>query len=175
MSGLTHAVIGANAIWIASVYGVVDQNTALLAGVGAIAGLLPDIDASSAKIHYLFGQFLSVFKGRHSGIFEHRGIFHSILSVIIIFVFSFIFLRQYNLLLPLVITIGYASHILIDGLNTGVGYFFPFNRQRYALVPKFLRSKVKGPVDQALFILGTVSLLFFFLINIKAIADTVVF
>ena len=163
MSGYTHAAIGANAVWLAALTGVVDERVVVLVAAGALAGLLPDIDATSAKIHFLFGGVLSPFRGRHSGVFQHRGIFHSIFAVAVVFALSFIFLRQYNPLLPFVLALGYASHPFIDGLNTGVGYLFPFNLKRYALVPRSLQTRVGGPVDQLLFFLAIVGLLMFFL------------
>lgn len=158
MTGKTHAIVGANAAWIAVLFGSPDSGI-FLALVGAIAGLLPDIDAGTAKIHFLGGSVLGAFRG----IFKHRGFFHSILATLGVFFVSFFFLTQYHPLLPFVATLGYFSHLVIDSLNfTGVPYLFPLP-VKFRFLPRFFRSPVRGFTDQILFIAGVLGLLLFLL------------
>ncbi len=167
MSGFTHAAVGANAVWIAVVLGATDERAGLLIAAGALAALVPDIDAVFAKVHFLFGGLLSPFKGGHSGIFQHRGIWHSLYAVALVFALSVIFLYPFHPLLPFVVTLGYFSHPLIDGFNATVGYFFPFYNRRVTFWPRMLRTPVKGPVDQAFFAVAMLGLFLFLLTNLS--------
>ncbi len=163
MSGYTHAAVGANAIWIAALVGQVDPMAGVLMAVAAFAGLLPDIDSVYAKVQFLFGGLLRNFRIQGSGLWQHRGIVHSFFATAFLFVLSFIFLRQYHPLLPYVVALGYASHLIIDGFNTTVGYFFPFTTTRTTFWPRTRWVKVGGHVDQLFFFLAMISLIFFFL------------
>ncbi len=150
MTGQTHAVVGANAAWIAALAGAADPSIAPLILVGAIAGLLPDLDAGAAKIHFIGGGLLSSFRGT----MKHRGFMHSFLCTGVITWVSFLFLSKFHPLLPVVIGFAYISHLIIDGLNfSGVPYLYPWSKN-ICLVPKFLRTPVKGFIDQLLFIFG---------------------
>ncbi len=150
MTWQTHAAVGANSAWIAALAGTADERLLLLAGAGAVAALLPDIDATGAKVHFAAGGSLGMFRG----IFRHRHFFHSILATTLLYFVAGFFLRPIHVLLPEVIALGYLSHLLIDGCNmTGVRLFFPATTM-ISLLPKSLRSRVKGPMDQLLFILG---------------------
>lgn len=168
MSGYTHAAVGANAVWIAVFLGVViDERAIIFVVAGALAALLPDIDARNAKIHSVGGGVLSVFRGA----FAHRGFFHSMLAVGMVFVLSFVFLREHHFLLPYVITLGYASHLFIDGFNfKGVQYFFPFKKM-FHVVPKFLASPVRGIADQLFFVVGASGIALFFLLHHQSFAS----
>lgn len=158
MKWYTHAAVGANTAWLSVIFGSANESTLLLVVAGSFAALIPDIDATSAKIHYLAGGVLGVFKDKRSGIFQHRGIWHSIFATLVVFVLSFVFLRDINEWLPLVIALAYFSHPLIDALNTSVGFLFPFYNKRINIVPRILRSNVGGPVDTALFIAACTTL-----------------
>ena len=79
MTGKTHALVGANAIWILVLSGQIDAYAPLLILVGAIGGILPDIDANRATIHYKMGGIFGIFKG----VFRHRGFFHSWLVLVL--------------------------------------------------------------------------------------------
>lgn len=159
MSGQTHAAIGANAVWIIVLAGMVDERAWIFVVAGAIAGLLPDIDARGAKIHSIGGEALGAFRG----IFEHRGFFHSLLALVLVYLASHFFLSEYHPLLPPIITTGYASHLFIDGLNfKGVRYLFPMHRM-FHLVPKWLATPVRGFLDQLLLVAGLAGVALFFL------------
>ncbi len=158
MNWRTHAVIGANAVWITPLYGDVGAHSLVLFATGMFTSLLPDIDAASAKIQYVGKGIFGMFRGA----LQHRGFLHSILAVLILFVLCIIFLTKYNPLIPYAAAFGYLSHLLIDGFNyKGVRYFFPLKRM-FHLVPKLLASPVKGLTDNILFVLGIVGILVFF-------------
>ncbi len=163
MSGHTHAAVGANAVWLAALVGRVDPTVGVLLAVGAFAALLPDMDALYSKVQFMFGGLLRTFRIQGSGLWQHRGLAHSFLATLVIFVVSFIWLRQYNPLLPYVAALGYLSHLIIDGFNTTVGYFFPFNRRRVTFWPRKLWTRVGGPIDQVFFFLAMMSLFAFLL------------
>lgn len=160
----THAVVGANAVWLTVLVGRVDSTALLLMAVGALAGLLPDIDAggSGAKIHHMGKGSLKMFRG----VFEHRGFFHSVLVVFLLLLISLFIFFSFDPLLPLIITTGYASHLLIDGFNfKGTRYLFPM-RKKFHLVPKLFASPVGGIADTLFFLFGTIGMLAFLLMNL---------
>lgn len=169
MKWYTHAVIGANAAWVAYPLGVVDDRAGLLLVAGGLAALLPDIDATSAKIHYIAGGLLQPFRGNHTGVFQHRGIWHSLFAVACVGVVSWVFLADVHTALPMVLTVGYASHPLIDAWNTSVGFLFPFYRKRIQIVPRFLRSNVGGLGDILFFLLGLTFVIIFSLSALSVI------
>ena len=111
----------------------------------------------------MFKGLLRPFRIQGSGLWQHRGLAHSIFAAVLVFVASFLFLRQYHPLLPYVIAVGYFSHSFIDGFNTTVGYFFPFYNKRVTFWPRMFWTRVGGQIDQLFFFLAMISLIFFFL------------
>ncbi len=162
MTWRTHIAVGLNALWLAPFFGPLDRSFLVLLPVVVIASLLPDIDASSAKIHYALGGVLRVFKGSfHGKYFHHRGIMHSLFVAVLIFIILVIIFKNTIPALPYVAAVSYFSHALIDGLNTGVGFFYPFVK-RFSLVPKVMRTPVGGIIDKVLFFVGLMFILLFF-------------
>lgn len=162
MTWQTHAMVGANAAWIPVVLGVADERLLLVAGAGAFAALLPDIDAPYAKIHTIGKRSFSSFRN----VFRHRHFFHSFLAVGLVYLIVWAFFHDTIPVLALVCAAGYLSHLLIDGFNkTGVRLFFPF-RIMVSFLPKSLRTRVGGPVDQLLFFVGLVSVLYLMVTHI---------
>lgn len=168
MNWRTHAAVGANAIWLTSLFGQVDQQILVLLPAAIIGGLLPDIDAPSAKIHYAGGGVLGGFRGLFFGkYFRHRGIMHSILAVFVLSTALFIFSYNTYPLLSFVFGLSYLSHAVIDAFNySGVGFLFPFRLRFYHLLPRMFRSQVNGPVDTILFLIGVFGVALFFLLHI---------
>lgn len=156
MSGVTHAMVGANAIWITVLVGTADERFWIFLVAGALAGLLPDVDATQALIHrYSYGV------SRVFSFFRHRGPLHSLLAVFGIFILATLFLTQFHPWLPAVVTLGYLSHPLIDGFNgPGVEYLYP-SRRRYRIVPRWLTSPVGGWMDQLLLVVSIAALAYF--------------
>lgn len=161
MTWKTHAVVGANSVWLAALLTPVDEWGLVLIAAGAFVGILPDIDTggSGAKIHYVgrgvFGMFV--------GVFTHRGFFHSLFAGAIVACVSYVLLTPYHLALPLVVTAAYMSHPIIDGLNyPGVMYLYPL-KKKIRLVPKSWATPVKGGADSILFFAGIIGLILYIL------------
>jgi len=93
--------------------------------VFVLGALLPDIDRSTSFI----GRRVKVF----GWIFRHRGVFHSLSMLLLLSgVLYILFLDR---AVAYAFALGYASHLLIDGLSReGVRLFFP------------LPWRLKGPV-----------------------------
>ncbi|MFA6553609.1 MAG: metal-dependent hydrolase [Patescibacteria group bacterium] len=169
MKGITHASVGANAVWIPVLLGM--ATAPWLVVVAAFAALLPDLDASESKIKHLSvgGKIGGINVGIEplapvamvtSGIFGHRGFLHSLLLIAILSICAFLFLKQ-SLAVVLVIIFGYTSHIIIDMLTrSGVELFWPI-RTRVGLLPKFLRVKTGGIIDTILLLAGAAGVIFF--------------
>ena len=164
MTWRTHAVVGANSLWLLFLSGKIDAPAILIyLPVALFASILPDIDANAAKIHYVAGGAFGIFKGLFSGrYFHHRGIMHSIFIAVLFSFIIWIFFRQSFPALPYIFGASYLSHALIDGFNTKVGFFYPFTTKRFALLPRPLLSPVKGAADKLLFVGAALSLLLFF-------------
>ena len=163
--------IGANTIWLAALTPKPEQSILVFLPVALLASLLPDIDATGdgAKIHYIGGGILGGFRGLFGGrYFHHRGLMHSlfvsVIFLIILWAVNFFVLQNAYPLLPYVFFCSYLSHPVIDGLNTSVGYLYPFVRRRFALLPRGMLSPVKGFTDNLLFIFGMFGIFFFFLL-----------
>jgi membrane-bound metal-dependent hydrolase YbcI (DUF457 family) len=166
--------VGGNALWLAGIFGKVDQSLLILIPVALFASILPDIDATAAKIHFIGGGFLGIFRGVFNGkYFHHRGIMHSIFVSLIFFAAAWIFFKDSLPALPYIFGLSYFSHLLIDGFNTKVGYFYPFSLRRFALLPKPLLFRVKSAPDFMLMFAGILGLiLFFFIFSHQLIPQT---
>jgi membrane-bound metal-dependent hydrolase YbcI (DUF457 family) len=164
MNWRTHVAVGANAVWLMPFFGQVDKTILVMLPTAMLAAILPDIDASSAKIHYAGGGVLGIFKGSfHGKYFHHRGIMHSLLAAVIFTVILIFIFNSSSPLLPYVFGLSYLSHSLIDGFNTGVGYLYPFVYKRFTLIPRSLTFRVNSPADTLLMFAGIAGLLIFFL------------
>jgi len=163
MTWRTHVAVGANALWIMPLFGPLGQSVLVLLPVAILASLLPDIDAASAKIHYAGGGVLRIFRGAFYGkYFHHRGLMHSLFVTLILFTILVIIFGRTLPALPFVFALAYFSHPLIDGFNSSVGYLYPFTNKRFALVPRSLRTPVKGMADNLFFFLALLGILMFF-------------
>ncbi len=164
MTWRTHVAVGANAIWLTALTGKIDQSILVLLLTAIVASLLPDIDASDAKIHYAGGGALGVFKGAFYGkYFHHRGLMHSFLVAVIFLIVLAVIFKNYNPLLAPVFFLSYISHTIIDGFNGGVGYLYPFIHKRFSLLPRVMQFKVGSIMDTIVMFVGIASLLIFFL------------
>lgn len=166
MNWRTHIAVGANAVWLMGLQGHVDDSIIVLLPAAMLASLLPDLDAGSAKIHYIgkgaLGGFKGLFRGKY---FHHRGIMHSLLVTVIVFIITWAFSRNSIPLLPYVVALSYFSHSLIDGFNAKVGYLYPFSGKMFAFLPLNFRARVKGPFDTMLLFVGLSGVAIFFLLH----------
>ena len=92
-------------------------NKYVFLGIVVFSSLLPDIDTASFISRKL--------KLRHlSFLFEHRGFFHSILSMVFFMIIAF--LVSGNPYFSLAVLIGFTSHLVFDSLTKkGVAWFWP--------------------------------------------------
>lgn len=164
MTGKTHAVIGANTLWlIQPMLGQTIQP--LLIPLAMLAALLPDLDASESTIKHLHIKIAGVKVEPFylpavifSKLFRHRGWLHSAVAILVVGGLSFALLSRYDILYPLVITFGYTSHILSDALTiSGVHFFLPMKTELH-LLPKPLRIKTGGLLDTLFFIGGVLGI-----------------
>lgn len=170
MKGSTHALAGANTVWILTLFGGFSWNPFLLLA-GALGGLLPDLDASESKIKHLEvgwgrGKNRMAIKPFYlpswiiSSLFKHRGVLHSLFALILVGWGSFLlflFLSQWvNFLASefwLVLTLGYASHLATDGLTRyGLPLFWPWQRNIHFL-PRFLRIRTGSLIEMIIFVI----------------------
>src|SRR3989338_1177983 len=161
MSGHTHAIWGANMAWLAIFAGLLNESAILLVALGALGGLLPDIDASESTIHKLsYGLTAPL-----GILLRHRGILHSLIAVVGVGIGSALVFGAYLPLAPLVITSAYASHLILDAMTKmGVPLLYPFSAP-FRIFPKSLSPKVGGFFDHGLFIAGGFSLIGFLLMH----------
>ncbi|MBI2665536.1 metal-dependent hydrolase [Candidatus Woesearchaeota archaeon] len=87
-----------------------------------LGSILPDIDERSSKINQWSG-----FLGKITAFFfRHRGLFHSLLFVFLLFLIATNFWHWYY---GLAVSLGYFAHLLGDGLTPmGVQIFYPFSQ-----------------------------------------------
>ncbi|MCA9384656.1 MAG: metal-dependent hydrolase [Candidatus Magasanikbacteria bacterium] len=166
----THAAIGANAIWLTALFGDASQAPIVYLTIGAFGGLLPDIDAGGgksygAKIHYIGGGIFKPFQN----VFRHRGFFHSFMCIVLVFCLSTPLAWFIDPFVPMVLTAGYASHIVIDNWNCGLEFFYPL-KKRVTFVPKWMQFRVGSIGDNLLFLLGVFGLVAYILTHLPYIA-----
>ena len=93
-------------------------NIFIFFGLVLIGALLPDIDSPESKVGRHFK-----FIGR---IFKHRGVFHSIITAVIIGVLVWYFISQPY---ATAIFMGYASHLFMDGFTKqGINFLHPVTK-----------------------------------------------
>lgn len=181
MKGTSHAIIGANSVWILALLPDFSWNPLLLA-VGAFGALLPDLDASDAKIKHLE---VGYGKGKNrlaikpfylpswiiSSIFKHRAVLHSLFTTIIVG-FSGYYLVQYlnqwvsflNAEFWLVLMLGYLSHLLADGLTkSGVPLLWPWSH-KFHLLPRSLCVKTGSLPENLISVLALAGVVIFVLL-----------
>ncbi len=164
MTGKTHLLAGANlAGWGLFAFSA-QPFSPLWPVLGALGGLLPDLDANESEL-----QNYSIRLGRRGPrlrllkpvafiahtLFGHRGLLHSLLALVIIVGGMSLFSVPSTL--TLAVGLGYASHLLLDGLTpSGVPLFWPAPG-RVRLSP-WIRLTTGGWLDQLLFVALSLSI-----------------
>ena len=160
MSGQTHAMVAANAIWLTMFSLYPSENFLILLFAAALGGLLPDIDASDAKIHqktYGITKPIGMF-------FKHRGFLHSWWAIAIVMLLSYLFLSPIDERLPVIIGVAYASHLFLDAMNkSGIPFLFPYMK-RIRVLPRFITPKVGGMIDWLLFYFASLALILYIVV-----------
>ncbi len=87
-----------------------------------LGSILPDIDQQGSKINQWFGILGTVI----AKLAKHRGFFHSLLFFALA---SLLIARYWNLQYAIGLLMGYAAHILGDGVTPmGIQILYPFSR-----------------------------------------------
>ena len=93
-----------------------------IVGIIGFAALLPDIDTPMSFI----GKRMKVVSYSLKLFFEHRGLTHSFLFMLIIGIFGFAFFPEYNAYF-IAVLFGIFAHVFLDCLTKeGVRLFWPF-------------------------------------------------
>lgn len=168
MTGKTHLTAGAAAagwgLWLLTGSAFQPWWIAL----GALGGLLPDLDVSESTI-----QNAGFRTGNHgfrvkplklpglliNTLFGHRSLLHSLLALVLLVLATALARPPIEIITA--VSLGYLSHLVLDGLNpSGVPLFYPA-KKRIKLSP-WIKLKTGGLVDQLLFVilaLGTIGLI----------------
>jgi hypothetical protein len=126
---LTHATFSAS------------QTTALLI-IGTLAGELPDIDLLR---FYLANRSGFSIDHNHRLYATHAPLFWLIVSLIVV-ALGYIVSSPFVIYLGWIILSGSWGHLILDSIEDGVMWLWPFSRQRFALrnVPDFDAAKYAG-------------------------------
>lgn len=131
MNGITHLLVGASV-------GAIITGEPVGAAVGAIAGLLPDIDHP----HSILGRRLWLISAPLNVIVGHRGALHSLIAAIGL-------AALFRAILPdwwVVITAAYVSHLLADVVTvSGVPLLWPLRWR--ARPPRLLALRSGGRIE----------------------------
>jgi len=151
MRGKTHMIGGAAvALSLMSITGIFEfQTLAVGAAVGAIGGLIPDIDHPNSKIAHKT-KFVGTIISR---LFKHRGFWHTPFLYAILWGGLRLWLGAslwVNLLFA-----GVFSHLLLDLLNpTGIPVFFPFTTKKFHLAKIRTGGKIEVIVSVLLLLIS---------------------
>lgn len=158
MTGKTHFVLGANAVWLAPLLGAQPWLLPVLAMVGGLSGLVPDMDTRRSELSHATGGLTRMFF--LDLLFRHRSATHSLLGIGLFTALSSL-LFKIDFAAPFVAVLGYVSHPFIDGFNPqGCEYLYPL-KTNFRLIPRFLCVDTGGWVDRLLFGAGCVCLMVF--------------
>ena len=115
----THLMLGISAFILFGDY-FSGGNSILFFLLVILGSVLPDIDDGNSKIKKASGVLGSII----SFLFKHRGIFHSLIFVLVMFIIVS-FLNNYY---AWAITIGYLSHLVGDAITPmGIKWFYPLS------------------------------------------------
>ncbi|MFH1276462.1 MAG: metal-dependent hydrolase [Candidatus Woesearchaeota archaeon] len=91
--------------------------------------VLPDIDEPKSKIHRWSGVFGSI----TTALAKHRGFFHSLLFMAVLYAIMHTFWSWYY---GFAVVLGFLAHMIGDGLTPmGINLFYPFHK-----------GKIRGPI-----------------------------
>ncbi len=120
-------------------------------GIGAIGGLVPDIDHPKSKISQILRP-INVFVSR---LFSHRGLFHA--PFFYLALWSLMVWKFHNpayLLWTNLFFMGIASHLVLDSLNpSGIPLFIPFEAKHHHIAKIKTGSKTEIVVRTLLYVL----------------------
>lgn len=146
MQGTTHMLGGALAAGAVAAF--MPETTTVVPvivsmGMGAVGGLIPDIDHAHSKISKALWPIGEI----TSRIFTHRGVLHAPILYILLLVAWTLFVNNVTILVcGTMVFAGIASHLVLDCLNpTGIPLLYPLERKRY----HFARIRTGGSMESA--------------------------
>lgn len=166
----THVLGGVTCLWLEKLIpGALTANTLLpLSALACLGALLPDLDASEAKIQHLgVGGIepcapLSAFAHKTFG---HRGILHSAIGLLAISLIAIPIALFFGIAPYLALLLGYGSHLVLDALTPHGIAFLPGKATRQHLLPKRLRIATGSVEEEMLF--ATLAMPVFFLVILQ--------
>ena len=167
MIGRTHAAVGAASAWCVYHFYHLEPHL-ILPVIASLFALLPDIDASDAKIKHLGYKGikpLAPISFLASGLFKHRGFFHSLLFGFLLYLLGWYFFAQNTFPSSYIIAalFGFYSHLLLDSLTkSGIYFLWPLNKT-FHLLPKAITVKTGGLFDEILWITGSMATLLYYI------------
>jgi inner membrane protein len=119
----------------------------LYAACGALAAVLPDLDARRSRLTRYHWVRLVAFTLFY--LLGHRGLLHSVLGLLLFGVlFGLFWIFGGFILLPWAFGVGYLSHLLADSLTvSGVAYLYPY-RRRFRLLPRKLCVRTGSATEE---------------------------
>lgn len=167
MRGKTHGTIGLASAWLLIFLpGFIPSP--ILPLIAGFFALLPDIEGGETKIKHLGTKNikpLAVFGTIATGLFKHRGFFHSVFMVLLLLLMGTVlyFYDYIPFIYVLAALVGYLSHIALDALTpAGILLYWPF-KKKFRLMPRKIAPKTGGMIDELLFIIGLMGVLFYYL------------
>jgi len=151
--------------------------SAVTVALATAAALMPDLDSTDTTARTKFGLgkqqikrewrkrprlslvgrwFVSIQLNFFAWLMPHRGPTHwlATAAALIFILYTLASLLQLPLTIPLAFGAGYLSHLLADGLTVaGVPLFGPVSRRPVHLLPRLLRFRTGGMVEQAALLL----------------------
>ncbi len=108
------------------------SNKYLFLALLLVGSLLPDMDNPYSKLGRKIRPVSTLIKF----VFGHRGIFHSVIPVLLIL---FLFYYIFNLkLIGAALSTGFVLHLILDGLTKeGINYLYPFSKLK---ISGFIRT-----------------------------------
>lgn len=147
------------------------NNMAFLAGAAALGSLLPDLDASESKIkHFTIGG-IKPFLLPSQAIYRqlgHRTFLHSLVGLTFVAVTGAVLVPFTGKDAALALWLGYASHLIADGITrSGIPLLYP-RPKRFHLMPKRFRVVTGSPAKDVIFVLLSLSALTLMLRHLSA-------
>ncbi|MBW2979876.1 metal-dependent hydrolase [Candidatus Woesearchaeota archaeon] len=123
-------------------FGILDR--LLFLGFVLVGALIPDVDTPESK----FGKKTGILSHLFRFLAGHRGIFHSVFAAILFSGLVWMFNQTYGMAL----FIGYASHLVIDGLTkNGINFLHPVSNFR---ISGFITT---GGMSENLLLIGIIA------------------
>ena len=161
----THMLGGISSLWVleAISHGLTPESLASLIACAALGSLLPDLDASEAKIKHLrLGQIepfapLSQLLHRRFG---HRGFLHSLGGVAVVALATLPIIIWGGWQFAAALLLGYVSHLILDACTRAGIPLFPGSTRRFYMLPVRLRIVTGSAAEEIVVaILGSLALL----------------